>query len=65
MASDPMFWRVVGASGLDAAGLDMEPARCLTLIDDDDVDDIAAAFAQVVASKNFLEIRGILVYEAA
>lgn len=49
--ADP-FWDMLDNSGIDAAVLALEPANHAVPVDDDYLDDIAAAFGQVVDSKS-------------
>lgn len=49
--ADP-FWTMLNATGLDAAVLALEPVSHEVPVDDDYLDDIAAAFGQVVDSKS-------------
>lgn len=52
VAADPSFWKAMQSPDLDTAVLDMEPGRCAALVDEDYLDDIASAFAQVIDSKS-------------
>ncbi len=52
VARIPAFWSAMEEPGFTQAVLDMEPARSATLVDEDYLDDIAAAFAQVIDSKS-------------
>jgi HD-GYP domain-containing protein (c-di-GMP phosphodiesterase class II) len=52
VASEPSFWRTLGAANLEQAMFALEPAQHLATVDEDYLDDIAAAFAQVVDSKS-------------
>jgi HD-GYP domain-containing protein (c-di-GMP phosphodiesterase class II) len=52
VASRPEFWLRLGSKTLQAEIFELEPGQQATLIDDDYLDDIAAAFAQVVDSKS-------------
>ncbi|MCC2958337.1 HD domain-containing protein [Massilia sp. IC2-477] len=52
VAADPEFWRVLAAPGVDQAVFALEPAGCEVALDDDYLDDIAAAFGQVVDAKS-------------
>ncbi|MEJ0097664.1 MAG: HD domain-containing phosphohydrolase [Bauldia sp.] len=46
------FWETLAAPSLEAAILELEPAQHTKPLDEDFLDDIAAAFAQVVDSKS-------------
>ncbi|MGE0565643.1 MAG: HD-GYP domain-containing protein [Pseudolabrys sp.] len=46
------FWQMLRSDELQTAIFEVEPARQRTLVDDDYLDDIAAAFAQVIDSKS-------------
>ncbi len=46
------FWRVLAAADINDAILALEPASHVVALDDDYLDDIAAAFGQVVDSKS-------------
>ena len=52
VANDPGFWTVMDQPDFAAVVLDMEPAHLSAIADDDYLDDIAAAFAQVIDSKS-------------
>lgn len=52
VARDDGFWALLAAPGLDAAVLALEPGRYEVPLDEDYLDDIAAAFGQVVDSKS-------------
>lgn len=52
VAADPNFWKAMQDPELDATVLGMEPGRCAALVDEDYLDDIASAFAQVIDSKS-------------
>ena len=52
LARDPAFWRQIAADDLEQQVLDMEPARQPQPVDDDTLDDIAAAFGQIVDAKS-------------
>lgn len=52
VAGDPGFWSVLDSPRIDAAVLALEPGRFQVALDDDYLDDIAAAFGQVVDSKS-------------
>jgi HD-GYP domain-containing protein (c-di-GMP phosphodiesterase class II) len=51
-AAQPGFWEMMQSDDLDRAIFALEPAQSTSLVDDDYLDDIAAAFAQVVDSKS-------------
>ena len=57
VARIPAFWSAMEEPGFTQAVLDMEPARSATLVDEDYLDDIAAAFAQVIEFKEPLHER--------
>lgn len=52
LAEDDALWAMLGSSDVDAAVLELEPASHVVELDDDYLDDIAAAFGQVVDSKS-------------
>ncbi|NTV71118.1 MAG: HD-GYP domain-containing protein [Azonexaceae bacterium] len=52
IAEDDAWWAMLGSSAVDAAVLTLEPASHVVELDDDYLDDIAAAFGQVVDSKS-------------
>ena len=52
VAQDDAFWAVLAGPGIDAAVLALEPAGHEVALDDDYLDDIAAAFGQVVDAKS-------------
>lgn len=52
VAADPGFWSTLGAADLDARVFALEPAGHAVPLDDDYLDDIAAAFGQVVDAKS-------------
>ncbi len=52
VARDPSFWTALDAPDLDRQVLALEPGRFQVPLDDDYLDDIAAAFGQVVDSKS-------------
>lgn len=52
VAADPAFWDTLQSPTLDPAVLALEPGRLRVALDDDYLDDIAAAFGQVVDSKS-------------
>jgi len=52
VAADDAFWTMLDSAGIDATVFAMEPAGHAVDLDDDYLDDIAAAFGQVVDSKS-------------
>jgi HD-GYP domain-containing protein (c-di-GMP phosphodiesterase class II) len=52
IARDPTFWDTLGSDAIETTLLALEPARGTVEIDDDYLDDIARAFAQVIDSKS-------------
>lgn len=52
VADSADFWRVLAATDIDDAVLALEPASHVVALDDDYLDDIAAAFGKVVDSKS-------------
>jgi len=52
VAARPAFWATLASSEVNAAVLALEPASQVVALDDDYLDDIAAAFGQVVDSKS-------------
>ncbi|WP_323003534.1 HD-GYP domain-containing protein [Denitromonas sp.] len=52
VAADPAFWSMLGDPQLDAAVFALEPGRAEVALDDDYLDEIAAAFGQVVDAKS-------------
>jgi len=52
VARDGGFWRDLASPTIDARVLALEPARAVTLVDEDYLDDIAAAFGEVVDAKS-------------
>jgi HD-GYP domain-containing protein (c-di-GMP phosphodiesterase class II) len=52
VAASPAFWQTLGSDGLQQAIFALEPAQSNSVVDEDYLDDIAAAFAQVVDSKS-------------
>jgi putative nucleotidyltransferase with HDIG domain len=52
LARDPRFWRQLACDDLALCVLEMEPARQPQPVDDDYLDDIAMAFAQIVDAKS-------------
>jgi HD-GYP domain-containing protein (c-di-GMP phosphodiesterase class II) len=52
VAERPQFWETLRSDDLQAALYTLEPAQQSTIVDDDYLDDIAAAFAKVVDSKS-------------
>jgi len=52
LARDPAFWRQLASDDLEQVVLEMEPAQLPQPVDDDHLDDIAAAFGQIVDAKS-------------
>jgi putative nucleotidyltransferase with HDIG domain len=52
VALDPVFWRHLASPGVEALVFAMEPGSERAVLDEDYLDDIAAAFGQVVDSKS-------------
>ena len=52
VATDPAFWSMLDSPSIDAAVLKLEPGGLSVQLDDDYLDDIVAAFGQVVDSKS-------------
>jgi HD-GYP domain-containing protein (c-di-GMP phosphodiesterase class II) len=52
VAARPEFWKTLASDELQSRLFASEPAQTSTLIDEDYLDDIAAAFAQVIDSKS-------------
>jgi HD-GYP domain-containing protein (c-di-GMP phosphodiesterase class II) len=52
VASDASFWQVLTTANLDAVIYGLEPAQHIAKVDEDYLDDIVAAFAQVIDSKS-------------
>lgn len=52
VATDPAFWSMLSDPQLDAAVFALEPGRAEVALDDDYLDEIAAAFGQVVDAKS-------------
>lgn len=52
IAADPAFWAMLNDPQLDAAVFALEPGRTEVALDDDYLDEIAAAFGQVVDAKS-------------
>jgi putative nucleotidyltransferase with HDIG domain len=52
VADNDEFWRMLGSDDLQTAIFALEPAQQRTIVDEDYLDDIAAAFAQVIDSKS-------------
>ena len=52
VAARPEFWETLRSDSLQQAIFALEPAQRSTLVDEDYLDDIAAAFAQVIDSKS-------------
>ncbi len=51
-ANDDAFWETLRSERLSDAIYDLEPARMIKLADEDYLDDIASAFAQVIDAKS-------------
>ncbi|MBI2748236.1 MAG: HD domain-containing protein [Burkholderiales bacterium] len=52
VAASDAFWATLGGNGIETAVLALEPAAHVVPLDEDYLDDIAAAFGQVVDSKS-------------
>jgi HD-GYP domain-containing protein (c-di-GMP phosphodiesterase class II) len=52
VASKPSFWERLQSKSLQQDIFELEPGRHATMVDDDYLDDIAEAFAQVIDSKS-------------
>jgi HD-GYP domain-containing protein (c-di-GMP phosphodiesterase class II) len=52
IATRPGFWETLRSDNLQQAIFALEPAQTSTIVDEDYLDDIAAAFAQVIDSKS-------------
>ena len=52
VAEQPGFWEMLGSEDLEQAVSNLEPGRHVVAIDEDYLDDIACAFAQVIDSKS-------------
>jgi len=52
VAANDAFWSTLGSDGIETAVLALEPAAHVVPLDEDYLDDIAAAFGQVVDSKS-------------
>jgi HD-GYP domain-containing protein (c-di-GMP phosphodiesterase class II) len=52
VAQDPGFWAMLASDSIDGAVFALEPAQHTVALDDDYLDDIAAAFGQVVDAKS-------------
>ena len=52
VATNDAFWSILGSAGIETAVLALEPAAHVVPLDEDYLDDIAAAFGQVVDSKS-------------
>lgn len=52
VATNDAFWATLGGNGIETAVLALEPAAHVVPLDEDYLDDIAAAFGQVVDSKS-------------
>ncbi|WP_346896124.1 HD-GYP domain-containing protein [uncultured Roseibium sp.] len=51
-AREPGFWQTLDSEDLGPLVYDLEPARLVRKVDEDQLDDIAAGFAQVIDSKS-------------
>jgi putative nucleotidyltransferase with HDIG domain len=51
-AARPGFWETLNAPDLEVTVLELEPARHAKILDEDFIDDVTEAFAQVVDSKS-------------
>jgi HD-GYP domain-containing protein (c-di-GMP phosphodiesterase class II) len=51
-AANPAFWRVLASRGLQQTIISLSPEQASETIDEDYLDEVAAAFAQVVDSKS-------------
>jgi HD-GYP domain-containing protein (c-di-GMP phosphodiesterase class II) len=52
VAASPDFWRGLSAGNLQEQIFALDPAQATSIVDEDYLDDIAAAFAQVIDSKS-------------
>jgi HD-GYP domain-containing protein (c-di-GMP phosphodiesterase class II) len=52
IAQQPDFWATLQSDDLQSAIFALEPARSVVIVDEEYLDDIAAAFAQVIDSKS-------------
>jgi putative nucleotidyltransferase with HDIG domain len=52
VAADPEFWKTLASPGIEQAVFALEPAQDRVALDEDYLDDIAAAFGQVVDAKS-------------
>ncbi len=52
VAAKPEFWSILRADELQTAIFALEPAQTRSLVDEDYLDDVAAAFAQIIDSKS-------------
>lgn len=52
VAARPLFWATLQSDGLEDALYALEPAQAVRTVDDDYLDDIAEAFADVIDSKS-------------
>ena len=52
VAANPKFWETLRSDDLQQAIFALEPAQQSSIVDDDYLDDVAAAFAQVIDSKS-------------
>jgi HD-GYP domain-containing protein (c-di-GMP phosphodiesterase class II) len=52
VAADPWFWARLASPDIERQVIDLEPARRVVTVDEDYLDDIAAAFARVIDAKS-------------
>lgn len=52
LQQEPLFWDMLGQEDLPAHVSDIEPAKTLRYVDEDYLDEIATAFAQVIDAKS-------------
>ena len=52
VASSPTFWSMRRSSDLEQAVFDLEPKESINAVDEDYLDDVAAAFAKVIDAKS-------------
>ena len=55
ISAKPKFWAMLRSDNLQDAIFELEPARQRAFVDDDYLDDVAEAFAQVINSKSPLQ----------
>lgn len=51
-AADPEFWSILASDAVEEAVLALEPAQSLICVDEDYLDDMARAFAQIIDAKS-------------